>query len=118
VRTTVATSPGASAERFLDDGLDGPGTPPAFRAASKTSVNLLRRAPQGVGCGHGGANVVIGQHVTGTHNHENGTQLPYANGSILLDRLVKRKGKTHYFKLFQIAREPAVGGGYEIALTL
>ncbi len=70
VRTPVTTFPGTGAERFLDDGLDGPGTSPAFSAASETSVNLLRRTPQVVCCGHGGADVVIGQHVTGTNDHE------------------------------------------------
>jgi hypothetical protein len=78
VGTAVATFPGTGAERFLDDGLDGPGTPPAFRAASKTSVDLLGRTPQVVCCGHGRADVVIGQYVTGTNDHENGTRLRYA----------------------------------------
>jgi hypothetical protein len=80
VRTPIATFPGTGAERFLDDGLDGPGTSPAFRAASETSVDLLGRTSQIVRCGHGGADVVIGQHVTGTNNHENEPKLLRGRG--------------------------------------
>jgi hypothetical protein len=78
VRTPGATFPGTGAERFRDDRLDGPGTSPAFRTASEASINLLGRTRQVVCCGHGRADVVIGQYVTGTNDHENGTRLRYA----------------------------------------
>ena len=41
VRTTVTAVSGTGSQRFLDDGFDGPGASPAFRAAPQTSVNLL-----------------------------------------------------------------------------
>lgn len=45
---------------------------------------------------------MIGQHVTGTNDHEDGIQLRHADtGQILLDRVAKRKGKSASFKLFQ-----------------
>jgi hypothetical protein len=70
VRTPFATLPRTGAERFLDDGSDRSGTSTAFGTASKTSVDLSGRAPQVIRCGYGGANIVIGQHVTGTNNHK------------------------------------------------
>ena len=78
MRTLGTTLPGTGAERFLDDRLDGPGTSSAFRTASEASINLLGRTRQVICCGHGRADVVIGQYVTGTNDHENGTRLRYA----------------------------------------
>jgi hypothetical protein len=69
VRTTHATFPSAGAEGFGDDLLDGPGTATAFSTAAETAVNLLGRTRQLVRGGHGGADVVIGQYVTGTDDH-------------------------------------------------
>lgn len=109
VRTPVATSPGAGAERFLDDGLDGPGTPPAFRAASETSVNLLGRAPQIVCCGHGGADVVIGQHVTRTHNHENEPNYDTRTGRYCWTVSRNAKGKPAVSSYSKLQKERSVG---------
>ena len=69
-----AVFPRTGAERFRDNRLDGPGTSAAFGTASEAPVNLLRGARQIFCCGDGCANVVIGQHVTGTNDHENGTR--------------------------------------------
>jgi hypothetical protein len=58
-------------ERFRDNPVDGPGTSAAFGTASEASVNLLRGARQIICRGDGSANVVIGEYVTGTNDHEN-----------------------------------------------
>ena len=101
-----AAFPRTVAERFPDNRLDGPGTSAAFGTASEAPVNLLRGARQIFCCGDGCANVVIGQHVTGTNDHENGTRCDDECGSILLGHPAKRKGKSACFEQFQTAEDP------------
>jgi hypothetical protein len=103
VGTPFATFPGTSAQRFLDDGSDRSGTSTAFGTASETSVDLPGRATQVVRCCYGGANIVIGQHVTGTNNHKRNPIVARGPGPILLEHVAKRKGKTGFLKLFQTA---------------
>jgi hypothetical protein len=67
--TTRTALPGAGAEGFSDDLLDGPGTAAALCTAAEAAVDLLGRTRQVVRGGHGGADVVIGQYVTGTDDH-------------------------------------------------
>lgn len=64
VGTAMAAFLGAGAKRFVDDFFDGPCAAPAFRAATKAAVHLLRRARDIVGRGHGGADVVVAQNIT------------------------------------------------------
>jgi hypothetical protein len=106
VRTPFATLPRTGAERFLDDGSDRSGTSTAFGTASKTSVDLSGRAPQVIRCGYGGANIVIGQHVTGTNNHKQNPLWHADPTRILLEHAAKRKGKTGCLKLFQTSGGP------------
>jgi hypothetical protein len=101
-----AAFPRTVVERFPDNRLDGPGTSAAFGTASEAPVNLLRGARQIFCCGDGCANVVIGQHVTGTNDHENGTRCDDECGWILLGHPAKRKGKTACFEQFQTAEDP------------
>ena len=60
---------GTSAERFVDDALDGTCTAAAFGTATKAAIKLLG-ATRKVICGiHGVADVVVAQHIAGTDDH-------------------------------------------------
>ena len=76
MRTPFAAFAGAGAKCFGDDLLDGPGASAAFGATAEAAIDLLGRARHFIGGGHGGADVVIGQYVAGTDDHEN-WQNPY-----------------------------------------
>jgi hypothetical protein len=75
VGTSVAAGLGAWAQGFRHDLLDGPGTPAALGAASETAVNLPCRTRNGGSGGHGVADVMVAQDVTGTDDHEGKTTL-------------------------------------------
>jgi len=55
-------------ERLVHDPPDGTGAPPALRAATETAVDLAGGA-RALGRVHRRAHVVVGEHVTGAHNH-------------------------------------------------
>jgi hypothetical protein len=61
----------ASTEGLVNDGLDGACTPAAFSAAAEATVDLLGIARQIFRSAHGTADIVVGQEVAGTNNHEN-----------------------------------------------
>jgi hypothetical protein len=70
VRASRTASFRASAERFVDDGLDGARAAAAFGAATEATIDLLGAARKIFAGAHGIADIVIGQDVTGTNNHE------------------------------------------------
>ena len=69
VRTAGAARLSASAERIIDDGLDGARTTSALRAATEAAVELLGVARKILRTLDGTADVVVAQHVTGTDDH-------------------------------------------------
>src|SRR5262245_54270421 len=62
----------ASAKRVLDDALDGARATATFGAAAKATVNLARGPRQIRSRLHGGADIIVGQHVAGADDHEDG----------------------------------------------
>jgi hypothetical protein len=69
VRATGVAFANAGAERLGHDALDGAGTAAAFGAAAEAAVNLACRARHVRSCAHRGADVVVGQHITGANDH-------------------------------------------------
>ena len=59
----------AGAKRLVDDALDGAGAAAAFGTATEATIELLGIARKVVGGIHGVADVVVAQHIAGTHNH-------------------------------------------------
>ncbi|MGC0388635.1 hypothetical protein ACVIU7_004040 [Bradyrhizobium liaoningense] len=98
--TARAARLGAGAKRFVDDGLDGPGTAAAFGATAETPIDLLGMAHGVVRLGDGGADVLITQHVTGTNDHGSGRPFGDAPSSIF-NGPAGCKRKKRYLKLFQ-----------------
>jgi len=69
VRATNAAGLGAGAERFVDDGFDGPRAAAAFGAATETAIDLLGVPHCIAGLSDGGANIVVADKVAGTDDH-------------------------------------------------
>ena len=72
VGTAGAAGLGAGAERFLDQGLDGARATAALGATAETSIDLLGIAGKVFRYTYRVADIVVGQDVTGTNNHEMG----------------------------------------------
>ena len=69
VRATGLAGPDAGAQRIVDDGLDGARAAATFGTATEAAIELLGIARKIV-CGVDGlADVMIAEHVAGTHNH-------------------------------------------------
>jgi hypothetical protein len=62
--------PGASAKRVIDNAFDRPRTAAAFGAAAEAAIELLGIAGKIVSDAHGIADIVVGQDVAGTNDHE------------------------------------------------
>jgi hypothetical protein len=73
VRATGTAGLGAGSERLVDDSLDGARTAAAFSAAAEATIELLGVPGQIFRALDGTADIVVGQDVTGTNNHESGT---------------------------------------------
>jgi hypothetical protein len=71
MRASGTAGLGASAQGLVNDGLDGTRTPPAFCAAAEAAVELLGVAGQIFRGADGTADIVVGEDVAGTNNHEN-----------------------------------------------
>ena len=69
VRTAGAAGLGASAERLIDDGLDGARATAALGAATEATVNLLGVAGKVLRTFDGSTDVAVAKHVAGTDNH-------------------------------------------------
>jgi len=71
VRASGTTGLGTSAQRFVNDGLDGARASSTFGAATEAAVDLLGIARKGIRRVDGVADIVVAENVTGTNNHEN-----------------------------------------------
>jgi hypothetical protein len=69
MRAACAARLGASAQSFVHDLLDGPGTAATLCTATKASIDLPRRTRR-MRSGNGIADIVVGEDVAGTDNHE------------------------------------------------
>ena len=69
VRTAGTAGLGASAQRFVDDRLDGARAATALGTASEASVELLGVAGKMLRTLHGSADVVVAKHVARTDDH-------------------------------------------------
>ena len=78
------TGVGAGTERLVDDGLDGARTAAAFGAAAETTIELLWVPGQIFRALDGTADIVVGQDVTGTNNHESGMLIRAAEDQSIL----------------------------------
>jgi len=70
VRAAGTAGLGASAERFVNDTLDGARASPAFGRATEATIDLLRVTRQVLRGADSAADIVVGQDVAGTNNHE------------------------------------------------
>jgi hypothetical protein len=61
----------ASTQRLIDNGLDGAGAPATFGAATEAPIDLLGIAGKIFRSVDGAADIVVGEDVAGTDNHEN-----------------------------------------------
>jgi hypothetical protein len=84
VRAAGTAGLGAGAERLVDDGLDGARTAAAFGAAAEATIELLGVPGQIFRALDGTADIVVGQDVTGTNDHERGTLIRAADDQSIL----------------------------------
>ena len=71
VRAARAAGFGAGTQGVVNDGLDGARAPPAFGTAAETAVDLLGIPGKVFRTIDRTADIVVGQDVAGTNNHEN-----------------------------------------------
>lgn len=72
VRASGQAGLGTRTQRFLDNGLDRTRATAALSAATETSIDLLGIARKVIRYTDRIADVVVGQHVAGTNDHEKG----------------------------------------------
>ena len=85
---------GASAQRLVDDGLDGARTAATFGAAAEAAIDLLgitRKVFRGI---YSTADIVVAKDVTGTDNHKSGRPIGDAVPMRYLSGRPDAKGKT------------------------
>ena len=100
VRAAGMAGPGASPERLVDDGLDGPCAAAAFGAATEAAVDLLGATPKVVRCAYGIADIMVAKDVAGTDDHKNAQTFGDA-GAEILKRAARCKRKNLILKQFQ-----------------
>jgi hypothetical protein len=94
VRASGTAGRGTSAQRFVNDGLEGARASATFGAAAEAAIDLLGTARQVFRGADGTADIVVGQDVTGTNNHENGQTSGVMQGYRYLRLRRDAKGKT------------------------
>jgi hypothetical protein len=98
-------SVGTGSERFLNDRLDGARATAALGAATETSVDLLGVAGKIFRCTDRVADIVVGQDVAGTNNHEEGAPVWLFGQCFYALQILKSmsgcKRKNCLLKLFQ-----------------
>ena len=100
VGASSGTLPGASAQRILDDLVDGAGATAAFGAAAEAAIDLPCRARK-IGRGADrAADVIIAQHIAGTDDQD---CLPGDAAYWLVKAQARGKAKRFNFKIFQTA---------------
>jgi hypothetical protein len=72
VRAASQAGLGARTQRFLDNGLDGTRATAALGAATEASIDLLGTARKVIRAIYGAADIMVGQDVAGTDDHEKG----------------------------------------------
>jgi hypothetical protein len=72
MRTSGTAGLGAGTQRFVDNRLDGARAPAAFGAATEAAIDLLGAAGEIRHRTDGASDIVVGEDVTGTNNHESG----------------------------------------------
>jgi hypothetical protein len=82
VRAARTAGFGAGAQRLVDDVLDGACAAAAFGAAAEATIDLLGIARQIFRRVDGATDIVVGDEVTGTNNHEDGRPIGDAKPSI------------------------------------
>ena len=100
-------SPGAGAERIIDNRFDRARASAAFGAAAEAAVDLLwiaRKVFRGI---DGGADIVVAKDVTRTNNHDSG-KAPRCAGPSILKTAAGSKRKNSVFKQFQSDAEPTL----------
>jgi hypothetical protein len=98
VRATRTAGLGASTEGLVDDSLDGTRAATTFGAATEAAIDLLGIARQILRDADGAANIVVGQDVTGTDNHTNGTAHQRSVGLQIFKTASGCKRKNRLFK--------------------
>jgi hypothetical protein len=97
VRAAGTAGLGAGSERLVDDGLDGARAPAAFCAATEATIELLGVPGQIFRALDGTADILVGQDVTGTNNHESGALIRGCGRSIDIEDLRwMQKEKPHF----------------------
>ena len=71
VRAARAAGLGAGTQGVVNDGLDGARAPTAFGTAAEAAVDLFGIPGEVLRAIDRTADIVVGQDVTGTNNHEN-----------------------------------------------
>jgi hypothetical protein len=103
VRAARAAGLGTRTQSVVNDGLDGARAPTAFGTAAEAAVDLLGIPGKVVRTIDRAADIVVGQDVTGTDNHENEGSF----GDAVPDEILKSAGgckrKKPDFKQFQTA---------------
>jgi len=82
VRASGTAGFGASAERLVDNGLDGARASAALSAAAEAAVDLLGITRKLFGGPNGIADIVVAEDVAGTDNHESGRPICDAKSEI------------------------------------
>ena len=82
VRAACTAGLGAGTQGLVDDGLDGARAAAAFGAAAEAAIDLLGIARQIFRRVDGAADIVVGDEVTGTNNHEDSEPIGDAKPSI------------------------------------
>src|SRR5271167_2963478 len=101
VRAAGAAGLGASAQGIVDDGFDGARAAAAFGAAAEATVNLLGIPGKVFRAIDRAADIVVGQDVAGTNNHENGGSFGDAVPHEILKSPIGCKRKKPDFNQFQ-----------------
>ena len=79
VAVRPATRDVGAGQRLVHDSPDGTCAPPALRAAAETAIDFAA-SPRRVVAGQRRANVMVGQHVTGTDDHRGNVPIALAAG--------------------------------------
>jgi hypothetical protein len=100
VRASGTARLGTSPERFVDDRLDGARAPAAFGAATEAAIDLLGATREIRHRIDGTTDIVVGEDVTGTNNHESGRSKGDATATVteILNTATGCKRKSRLFK--------------------
>jgi hypothetical protein len=98
VRAPRTAGFGASAQSLVDDGPDGARASATFGAATEAVIDLLGAAREVNHATDGAADIVVGDDVTGTNNHEIGRSQGDATTTEILKSTAGCKRKKRLFK--------------------